>query len=424
MASVTCLVPMKPRLDTKSCPPIVTELTPCVDSPSPSPSEMSPQVKRIDPPGTCTDTTATSRGPGPGPVAKSPTSPTQIKRSGRETASRPTSATNSSTSQGHGQSHSRSASRSTVRSSPNSRRSSLHSARRTVPHTAIVPVPTNRTSPQERRESLIALHRESCRLFQDEASTSTSKDQTEVHINTPSPTHARSQSHTRPRQPSLQRASSTTYTRRSSRTSTEKGSGNSEPSSPIAPSASFSSFRFESETEPMPPFLTPRDRSHTMPSHSTTTAIPSKHHHSPSASSIHVPATVMEWTSPSTRRREYEKIDRASSGMRGLWRRVAPRCFQTRESRTLFFEEGKTDREGSVRRFRMDIPEDAAEAEIAGDGKESVSPTGKSQVQLLDFLSRHTSPTPNAGSNSGYTSSDGRRRWACLRSKTSPLPNA
>jgi hypothetical protein len=35
------------------------------------------------------------------------------------------------------------------------------------------------------------------------------------------------------------------------------------------------------------------------------------------------------------------------------WCRVAPRCFQSRDSRTPFFEEGKTEREGSVRRFRM-----------------------------------------------------------------------
>ncbi|KAJ5770648.1 uncharacterized protein N7511_002699 [Penicillium nucicola] len=421
MSSVTCLVHMKPRLDLsiKTCPPIVTELPQCVQSKSasPSPSEMSPKVKRIDPPSTGTNPASTpNRGPGPGTGAKSPTSPTQMKRSQRETASRPASATNpSSHSQGKSQSHSRSASRSTVRSSPNSRRSSLHSARRTAPNTAIVPVPTTRTSPQERRESLIALHRESCRLFQDEAT----KDPAEVHINTPTYTNT----HTRLRQPSLhRRASSTIYTRRSSRASTDKET--SEPSSPIAPSASFASFRFESETETAPPFLTSRDRSNTMPCQGTKTVIPSNHYHSPSTSSIHAPATVMEWTSPSTRRREYEKIDRASSGMRGLWRRVAPRCFQTRESRMLFFEEGKPEREGSVRRFRMDIPEDEAETGPNESTKEPLSPTGKSQVQLLDYLSRHTSPTSNAPSNPACSSSEGRRRWACLRSKTSPLPNA
>ncbi|THC91854.1 hypothetical protein EYZ11_008676 [Aspergillus tanneri] len=72
-------------------------------------------------------------------------------------------------------------------------------------------------------------------------------------------------------------------------------------------------------------------------------------------------ATVIDWTSPSTRRREYEKIDRASSGMRGFWRRVAPRWCQSRDNRTPFFEEGKDGKgnyEGSVRRFRMDLPDE------------------------------------------------------------------
>ncbi|CAI7627176.1 unnamed protein product [Penicillium bialowiezense] len=239
--------------------------------------------------------------------------------------------------------HSRSASRSTT-SRPNSRRSSLHSARRTVPNGAIVPVPSTRIPPQERRQSLIALHREACRLFEE----------------------------TETERPTLQRASSA-IARRESRSSTEKGS--SAPSSPIV--SSRSSFRFEPESPTQAPhFLAQRDRSNTMPNIS------------PSTSSIHVPATVMEWTSDDTRRREYEKIDRASSGVRGFWRRVAPRCFQTRDARIPFFEEGKPEREGSVRRFRMDLPEESCQ--------------------------RH----------SNALNSSARRRWTCLRSKTSPLPNA
>jgi hypothetical protein len=247
--------------------------------------------------------------------------------------------------------HSRSASRSTIRSRPSSRRSSLHSARRTVPKASIVPVPSSRSSPQERRESLIALHRESCRLFQEPSESERA---------------------------TLQRAASATYrTRRESLSLTEKGS--SAPSSPNV--SSYSDFRFE----PEPPthvahFLTSRDRSNTMPVGRL------------SSSSVYVPATVMEWTSPDTRRREYEKIDRASSGVRGFWRRVAPRCFQTRDARIPFFEEGKPEREGSVRRFRMDIPED-----------EPCSPTNTT----MEFKK---------------SDSDGarRRRWAYLRTKSSP----
>lgn len=72
-----------------------------------------------------------------------------------------------------------------------------------------------------------------------------------------------------------------------------------------------------------------------------------------------IKATVYEWTSPTTRRREYEEIDRSTRGLRGVWRKIAPKCLLS-EQRTPFFEEGKTGRdyEGSVRRFRMDIPED------------------------------------------------------------------
>ncbi|CDM27007.1 hypothetical protein DTO013E5_4200 [Penicillium roqueforti] len=336
MTSVTCLA-LQPSLSISKCESTVTELKGC-DSPK-SPSEMA-KVKRIDPPG---------------------------NELGRQESRASTSTSIS---------HSRSASRSTVRSRPNSRRSSLHS-RRAVPNAAIVPVTSARSSMQDKRESLIALHRESCRLFQDESN----RPSTETRL-------------------SLYRTASATYRpQRESRISTEKGS--SEPSSPVR--HSYSSIRFGIEsTSPTstsaPHFITPRDRSNTLPS---------SHHRSPSSSSIHVPATVMEWTSPDTRRREYEKIDRASSGVRGLWRRVAPRCFQSRDSRTPFFEEGKTEREGSVRRFRMDIPEDE---EPESDSQ------GNPQAQLLELLGK---TSLNSNSPDGA-----RRRWTCLRSKSSPLPNA
>ncbi|CAG8889699.1 unnamed protein product [Penicillium egyptiacum] len=336
MASVTCLA-LEPLAISKE--PLVTELKGCH---SISPSEMA-KVKRIDPPG---------------------------NERRRESTSTSTSIT-----------HSRSASRSTVRSRPNSRPSSFHSPRRAVPNAAIVPTTSARSSTQDKRESLLALHRESCRLFQGDASN-------------------RSSTETRP---SLHRAASATCRSQNENRISEKG--NSAPSSPIAPS--YSSFRFEPEsTSPSssaPHFITSRDRSKTLPSN---------HHHSPSSSSIHVPATVMEWTSPDTRRREYEKIDRASSGVRGLWRRVAPRCFQSRDSRTPFFEEGKTEREGSVRRFRMDIPEDE---EPESDSQ------GKPQAQLLNFLGKTSTSNSNSNSNSP---GGARRRWTCLRSKTCPLPNA
>ncbi|KAJ5151107.1 uncharacterized protein N7482_010359 [Penicillium canariense] len=278
-------------------------------------------------------------------------SPDSSTHSGPQTASRPTSAANSI------HHHSRSNSRSTARSRPPSRHSSLHSSQRAVANPSIVPVPSSRSTPADKRESLLALHRESCRLFQEQEPPS--------KYSTDEP------------RPALYRAPSTIYkTRRDARTSSEIG--NSAPSSPI--SSSPSTRRFDPEypnrgsvsSTTAPHFLQARDRSHTMPgsgaSHSYSHAHTHTHTHahSPSASSIHVPATVMEWTSPSTRRLEYEKIDRASRGVRGLWRRVAPRWCQKRDSRTPFFEEGKTGREGSVRRFRMDLPDESEEPKRQG----------------------------------------------------------
>jgi hypothetical protein len=82
-----------------------------------------------------------------------------------------------------------------------------------------------------------------------------------------------------------------------------------------------------------------------------------------------IPATITEWTSPSTRRREYEKIDRNNKGFRRLWRRWTPNCLHAGDERVPFFdEEGansnkKKNYEGSVRRFRMDIPDDEEQTE-------------------------------------------------------------
>lgn len=69
----------------------------------------------------------------------------------------------------------------------------------------------------------------------------------------------------------------------------------------------------------------------------------------------HVPATVIDWTLPSTRRLEYREIDKSCQGFRGLWRRLAPRWCR-RNSRLSFFDGDDSDA-GSVRRYRLDLPE-------------------------------------------------------------------
>ncbi|KAF1361853.1 hypothetical protein EJ07DRAFT_109975 [Lizonia empirigonia] len=67
-----------------------------------------------------------------------------------------------------------------------------------------------------------------------------------------------------------------------------------------------------------------------------------------------VPATTTHWNSPSTRKRDYERIDRANTGFRGLVRRVVPRCVSGPPER--FYEKDQSDA-GSVRRYRLDIIE-------------------------------------------------------------------
>lgn len=69
----------------------------------------------------------------------------------------------------------------------------------------------------------------------------------------------------------------------------------------------------------------------------------------------HVPATIIDWTLPSTRRDEYREIEKSCKGIRGLWRRLAPQWCQ-RNSRLKFFDDDNIDDVGSVRRYRLDLP--------------------------------------------------------------------
>lgn len=64
-----------------------------------------------------------------------------------------------------------------------------------------------------------------------------------------------------------------------------------------------------------------------------------------------LPVTVVSWKSEATRRVEYEKIDEANSGLRGLCKKILPKCCQSRRTWRRFFE-GKCDGD-SVRRMRM-----------------------------------------------------------------------
>lgn len=66
--------------------------------------------------------------------------------------------------------------------------------------------------------------------------------------------------------------------------------------------------------------------------------------------------TVISWTSNATRREEYEKIDRAHSGVRGFLRKMLPKCVHSKNSRRAFYTGGDGDSD-SVRRFRMSLDE-------------------------------------------------------------------
>jgi hypothetical protein len=81
----------------------------------------------------------------------------------------------------------------------------------------------------------------------------------------------------------------------------------------------------------------------------------SRDHEGPAAL-VNVPDTTMHWMSPCTRKTQYEKIDRANTGFRGLLRKIVPRCVSGPPTQT-FYENDQSDA-GSVRRFRVDVSDD------------------------------------------------------------------
>ncbi|TQS34860.1 hypothetical protein Golomagni_04742 [Golovinomyces magnicellulatus] len=79
-----------------------------------------------------------------------------------------------------------------------------------------------------------------------------------------------------------------------------------------------------------------------------------------------IPSTIHYWTSDNTRRLEYAAIDAASSGVRGFLVRLVPDCIlPAQKRRTRFFghDGAKGEKEGSVRRYRLTLPD-----EIERDG--------------------------------------------------------
>ncbi|KAL1977288.1 hypothetical protein VTN31DRAFT_147 [Thermomyces dupontii] len=202
---------------------------------------------------------------------------------------------------------------------------------------------------QKKREDLLALHRESCRLFEEAglagppAATGGHESRRPERCYT-APAHAPriggvSSTAARPRAVSSVTASPVLRSYRSP----SFGPSSRQDDGDLSDQELLGKHSMASQSSIV----------HSEPDPTTTTASEEKPY-------LFVPATVIDWTSPSTRRREYEKIDRSNRGLRGLWRRIAPPCFRPSYSRTPFFEEGKSNHEGSVRRFRMDLPDKEA----------------------------------------------------------------
>lgn len=88
-----------------------------------------------------------------------------------------------------------------------------------------------------------------------------------------------------------------------------------------------------------------------------------------------IPSTIHYWTSDNTRRLEYAAIDAASSGVRGFLVRLVPDCIlPAQKRRTRFFghDGAKREKEGSVRRYRLTLPDEIEkDGGIAEDEKRS-----------------------------------------------------
>jgi hypothetical protein len=69
-----------------------------------------------------------------------------------------------------------------------------------------------------------------------------------------------------------------------------------------------------------------------------------------------IPPTIIHWTSDETRRKEYAQIDRQCKGLRGIWNRL----FTRSGTRQKFYDEKEGSDAGSVRRIRLDLPDEGS----------------------------------------------------------------
>lgn len=77
------------------------------------------------------------------------------------------------------------------------------------------------------------------------------------------------------------------------------------------------------------------------------------------------PAATIDWLLPTTRRQQYEEIDRSCSGLRGWWRKHAPAFCRGIHEHSGFYD-GQGGDASSVRRYRQQLSEN-------GKGRESLN---------------------------------------------------
>ncbi|GAD99605.1 conserved hypothetical protein [Paecilomyces variotii No. 5] len=299
----------------------------------------------------------------------------------------------------------RSTSRSTAgRSAPASARSSLQLPTRQPTYSSLSPSSSHRSGravmSRQKRDELISLHRESCRLFQ-EGGGSWSGIQQEVGR----PVMRHSIEINDPIRPQRPHRANTAPAHGLTPSSQEWMSKSSMPLSPaMSPvkSQRYPASALEAASE----HASDSERSdadsvlvHPVGRQSETYSEYDRPHKA-------VPATVIDWTTPSTRKREYEKIDRSSRGIRGLWRRFAPRWCQAGSKRVPFYEvgkHGKPNYEGSVRRFRLDVPDEEPFGEVECQGKSfaGLGGDGQDDSNLYDALDNRHSKTRSSHSDRG-----------------------
>jgi hypothetical protein len=216
------------------------------------------------------------------------------------------------------------------------------------------PIPHRRSSVPVRRkgQDLISFHKQSCRLFQSLEGTLASSCGSTTRTNQPRLKHGPI-AKIRPSSPCIIK--------------TDSGFAYLTTTSPTSPFGSARSSRRNSSAVTTPPssfYGGPTTTTTTSSSFSsiacTSSSILKENPSiSPSALPLHRPhpVSVMSWTSTESRRREYEKIDRSYRGLRGLWKKVAPRWCRRKFARRGFFE-GKDGEAESVRRYRVALDED------------------------------------------------------------------